>query len=205
MSKRVYILVNGILNFPGSAKNWNGRGVTWLHLHDGDGRAEKVEYFCGPIGRAFGQQQRAEKLAATIRYYHGWDIVLVGHSNGTDVILKALALLSWPRISALHLVSAACDACFETNGLNLALLSGTLDRCFVYVAERDMALRAAHTLIGKWLGYGTLGLHGPLNISPQIVDRVGVLHFENFGHSDCFADHHFDRTMHHFLDLNSTA
>ena len=38
-------------------------------------RAEKVEYWAGPIDRVFGQLGRAEKLYHTLRQYDGWEIV----------------------------------------------------------------------------------------------------------------------------------
>jgi hypothetical protein len=33
MKPRVYILINGILNWPGESDGWTDRGVTWLNLH----------------------------------------------------------------------------------------------------------------------------------------------------------------------------
>lgn len=198
MRQRVIIYVNGILTFPGESGNWNGRAVTWTHLHD-DARAEKVEYFCGPIDRAFGQKERAQKLALTIQYYKGWNITLVGHSNGTDVILKALDLLRWPRIEAVHLVSGACEADFDKNGLNDALEGNCIGKVCVYVGGKDRALALAHSWAGRILGYGVLGLRGPLSILPAIKDRVGVLTWPDYGHSDCWADANFTQTMEHFV------
>lgn len=196
-------LVNGILNFPGSSKNWNGRGVTWLHTDDSArelaARAEKIEYFCGPIGRAFGQKKRAHKLYRTLEYYREWQNTLAGHSNGADVILSMLRdYLKWPDIHHLILLCGACNADFEKNGLNRWLREGRVKRVTVGVAGLDMALRLAHSLPGKLLGYGTLGLHGPLNVAEDIRDRVQIIWsgpWQNYGHSSCWEPHHFSSTM----------
>lgn len=190
----IYIYVNGIMNFPGGSKNWNGRAVTWTHINT-EAKAEKIEYFCGPVGRAFGQKERAEKLAATLSFYKGWKIILIGHSNGTDVILKALAQLEWPRVEALHLVSAACEADFYKNGLNEAMMKGLVGRVYVYLGGKDMALKAAHSIFGRLLGYGTLGLTGPKNVSAMVKAAVTVTTWGEYGHSDCFDDKNFDGTM----------
>ncbi len=197
MNPRVHIFVNGILTFPGSSRNWTGRAVTWTHLNT-EARAEKVEYFCGPIGRALGQRERAEKFAATLQHYQGWQAIAVGHSNGADVILDGLRLAAWPRLEELHLVCGACEADFNTNGLNLALLNDRIGKVFVYIGDRDQALRLAHTLPAQLLGYGVLGLHGPRNVRANVRDRVGELHWPDYGHSDCWHDDHFAQTMKHF-------
>lgn len=186
------------MNQPGASTNWNGRAVTWTHTRT-DNWAEKIEYFCSPIGRAFGQDKRAEKLTSTLGYYKGWDIVLVGHSNGAAVILEALRIAGYPRIEAIHLVSGACEADFWQNGLNAALIANEIGKVFVYVGGKDMAMRYARTWLARWLGYGTLGLHGAINIADVCKDSVGTLTWPDFGHSDCFHDDHFDSTMKHFF------
>lgn len=198
--KTVYLLVNGILTFPGAAKNWNGRGVTWVHTNT-EGRAEKIEYFCTAIGRAFGQRNRATKLFRTASFYSiGWNCVAVGHSNGAAVILSALRDYpnGWPNISHLHLFCAACDADFEKNALNDLIARRRIQRVTVYVAGQDMALGLAHHWPGKLLGYGTLGLHGPRNVRTGLSQYVAVIrggNWRHYGHSDCWHDDHFEQTM----------
>jgi pimeloyl-ACP methyl ester carboxylesterase len=198
MKRRVYIFVNGIMCRPGDANGWNGRAVTWLHLNSGD-RAEKLEYFCSPIGRAFFQKNRAEKLAQLIERYAGWEIVLVGHSNGTDLILEALALMDWPRIEAVHLVSGACEEDFALNGLNEALEKDRIGRLFVWMSGRDSALHVAKCRLGKFLGYGVLGLVGPKNVSLAAMQKLAIHRWPALDHSDCFKPYNFDTTMRGFI------
>lgn len=197
MKKRVYIFVNGIMCRPGDAHGWNGRAVTWIHLNTGD-RAEKLEYFCDPIGRAFFQKQRAEKLAELLTKYAGWEIILVGHSNGTDLILKALALLNWPPIKVVHLVSAACEADFTKNGLSQALMLKDIGSVHVWMSGRDSALHLAKCELGRWLGYGTLGIDGPKNVRESVKDLVMPHRWPALDHSDCFKPYNFDTTMRGF-------
>lgn len=186
MAEKIFVFINGILTWPGASENWTGRAVTWTHIHS-PFKAEKVEYFVGPISRAFGQRERARKLLLTLSFYEGWDIVLVGHSNGCDVIRDALEKAEWrPSLSHLHLISAACDADFERNGFNHL-------RCPVTVwrASRDWVLRlAGNPFLGRLLGYGTLGLTGPLKarIPVESINR-------DFGHSGWFTDSETDTTM----------
>lgn len=191
--KRIYIFVNGIMCRPGDSHNWNSRAVTWIHRHTGD-RAEKLEYFCGPVSRAFFQKWRAEKLANLIRKYEGWEIVLVGHSNGTAIILLTLALMEWPQIKTVHLVSAACERDFKKNGLNAAITNQRIGKVFVWMSGKDSALHVAKRKIGRLLGYGTLGLDGP----KDAIDASVIL-WAARDHSDCFKSYNFEATMRGFL------
>jgi len=181
---KIFLYVNGILTWPGESKNWTGRAVTWSHIHSAF-KAEKVEYYVGPISRVFGQQKRARKLRRTLEFYNGWDVTLVGHSNGCDVIRDTLEDMGWPLLAHLHLISAACDADFENNGFNHLKCPVT-----VWRALKDQALRLVGNPLGRLLGYGVLGLSGPLNakIPVELVDR-------DFGHSDWFSDSETDPTM----------
>jgi hypothetical protein len=198
MKKKIYILVNGILNFPGDAKDWNALGVTFIHLA-GAGMAEKLEYFCGPVSRAFGQDHRANKLADLIHQYAdaGFEIVLVGHSNGCDVILDSLKQLMWPVVSELHLFSGACEADYNKNGLNKAIQEKTVGKVFVYVAGKDVWLRAANCFAGRLLGYGVLGLNGPLNATN--IAATQVITEPDYGHSTWWEPMNFQRSLNRVL------
>jgi hypothetical protein len=208
--RSAFHLVNGILNFPGCSKNWNGKGVTWLHTDEAArplaARAEKIEYFCGPIDRAFGQKERAHKLFLTLNRYHDWENTVAGHSNGADVILTMLRdYHGWPPITHLHLICAATNADFEKNGLNRWLRAGRIERVSVYVAGKDLALRLAHSFTGKLLGYGTLGLHGPTNVAEDVRERVNCVWsgpWLNYGHSGCWEAGNLPRTMRAIANLN---
>ena len=199
MSRSVAIFVNGILTFPGNTRDWNYRAVVWTQVKK-DGHAQAVEYFCGPIGRAFGQRKRAAKIGELLLAYQGWDITLVGHSNGCDVILTALnSALIYPTIKAVHFVSAACQADFNRNGLNDALENGNIGKVCVYRGGKDWALKVASGIVGRCLGYGVLGLTGALSVAPAVSDRVGEILWPEFGHGDCFQPEHFEQTMKHFF------
>ncbi|HXP60965.1 MAG TPA: hypothetical protein VN829_10765 [Dongiaceae bacterium] len=204
--RRLYCFINGILTFPGDARNWTGRAVTWTNVHEGFDvdplrvRAEKVEYWAGPIDRVFGQKGRAEKLLHTLLQYCGWEIVLAGHSNGADVIVDMLR--DFPQclpIHHLHLVCGATEGDFQQNGLNGALLQNRVGDVTVYCAGKDRALALAHTLPGKVLGYGVIGLTGALNVLPSVQSRVRRVDWPDYGHSDCWADGNFNSTMEGFL------
>lgn len=195
MSNRVLIAVNGIQTWPGDQRDWNYRACVWTQTRT-DYKAMPVEYFCGPIGRAFGQKERARKVSDLLQAYTGHDVTLVGHSNGADVILTALDMaLTYPHVAAIHLVSGATDADFDRNGLNEALEDGRVERVAVYCGGKDWALRLASGLVGRALGYGVLGLHGPRNVSAAAAAKLTVVTEPAFGHSTWWEPQRFDRTM----------
>lgn len=187
----VTIFVPGILNLPGS-NNWVGKAVTHTHVDTGQ-PAEKVEYFTSALLRPLGQTSRAKKLARVIGFYQGWNIDLVGHSNGTDVILDGLEIAGWPTVRHLHLIAAACKADFDKNGLNSALQRDRVESVSIYIGEKDLPLKLAGTLVGRLLGYGTLGRTGAKN--NRFEDRVREVRFKEFGHSSFFTAENFGQTM----------
>lgn len=210
MKRRVYIYVNGILTFPGQADNWNRRAVTWTHLHTGH-VAESLEYLAGPVSRIFGQSERAEKLIRKIEFYDraGFEVHLVGHSNGADVIRDALSLM--PAIRArVVLISAAIPADMRRNGLEELLVFGVIDHLTLLVAGNDWALRLGGLLTGRALGYGRLGLDGPQwpEQNPGVIsDQCRVIQEPDFGHGSWFCEDQFDRTMrriHSFSDTDTS-
>jgi hypothetical protein len=108
------------------------------------------------------------------------------------------------RIEALHLVSGACDADFNRNGLNSALRSYRVGRVFVYVAEKDWAMGFEDTLAGKAL-FGLyasdqpLGLSGPRNVESRMYSRIKQVNERHYGHSSWWAPVNFERTMRGFV------
>ena len=182
----VYIWVNGILTFPGNSNNWNGKAATWINIHTPH-KSEKIEYFVGPISRAFGQKKRSEKLSRTMSFYKDWDIVLGGHSNGCDVILDSLNATKPTNIKSLHFIAAACEADFERNGLN----SLNIKDIHVYIGGKDCALNIAASWVGHILGYGILGKIGPQNAKIPI----DVILKSDYDHTDWFSVENFEYTM----------
>lgn len=195
--KVVFIFVNGIMTFPGASDNWNGRATSWALQR---GRlAEKCEYFVGPISRMFGQWSRAKKLAKTMRFYYsrGFKMVLVGHSNGCDVIHKALVRSEWPEVMSLHLIAAASEADFQKTGYNEALRTNRIGEIHCYVGTRDKALWfASRSWLARGIGYGSLGQDGPRKLASDVESRVHEVR-KPFSHSTWFdeEDGTFDRLM----------
>lgn len=197
----VFIFVNGILSDPGAHDGWTDRAVSWVHRNTVH-QAEKFEYHSRALTRRLRQQLHANALRALLRGYSDRIIHLAGHSNGSDIILRALDGL-FMRVATVHLISGACEASFTKNKLNGALLDARIGQVYVYVAGSDRAMRWARLsqrLFG-WLGlgYGTLGLAGPLEVDPALQDMVrrGVVTIweREFGHSTWFDKDHFETTM----------
>jgi hypothetical protein len=195
--KKVYIYVNGILNFPGSADNWTGKAVTHTMTRTGH-YAEKVEYLSfATIDRILGQRKRAKKLAKTLSYWEGAEIHLVGHSNGGDVIFDALRYLSWPKIKSIQLFAPACGNDFKQLGVLEAQENGAIGFVTVYISGKDGALKLASTFLGRLFGYGELGRTGPMNHLPE---RTEVVRRDDWGHSDWWLDQNFNWSMRQILE-----
>lgn len=165
----VIIFVNGILTDPESTSAWTDRAELWV-LSNTPCRAAKYEYWSFALTRRMKQAKRVRELRTLVLewFRKGYEIVLVGHSNGADIICRLLK--SCPcRIKEAHLVAAACDHDFERNGINHAMRKGWLGRCVCYCSEDDNMLHLAKIswMLLHWvgLGYGYLGLVGPHNIT----------------------------------------
>ncbi len=201
---RVYYFVNGILNIPGASKNWTGKAVTGLNrrFSEQPTKTEKVEYYTGPITRMFWNKARAERLLKVNRFGYSvdghWERVVVGHSNGADVILDAMRLRPF-KIKTLLLISPAVpsDCSEDGNGLNTLLKQGWIENFQLWIGKKDLPLRLGKTGIGRMLGYGALGLDGPRNLDVQPAGRVEP----EFGHSTWFDDANIEDTLDRFAVL----
>lgn len=163
-------------------------------------RASEFRYFAGPIFRRGRQQQRARQLAAMIEgwYDDGFSVVAVGHSNGCDLILRAMGLMV-AHVEALHLISAAADADFAGNGLNDALAHGRCGRVMCYVSDGDSAL-SVWARLSNWVslglvGYGSLGWSGPQNVDADVTSRVIVVRRDYLEHGGWFAVDQYEATL----------
>lgn len=127
----------------------------------GEAHAEKFEYSASALLRRWGQKERAENLFWMVSSYliNGWRVVLVGHSNGCDIIARVLSMGA--RVGTVHLFApAAFEADFEK-----AIAAGAVKRVHIYGSPNDGALLFASRTekVLRWLhlGYGSMGLRGP--------------------------------------------
>lgn len=197
MPRTVVICVNGILTWPGSARAWTDVATTELLANDIP--AEKFEYLALPLTRRIMQQLRAERLSELIKLHHarGARVVAWGHSNGCDLIARALKLGA-PLHSA-HLMAPAVDSDMDLNGLNDALYHLTLGQLYIYTGGQDLPIRFAYwtgkLLHRLGLGYGSMGYTGPENIEPMLAERVDHIHFRDYGHGSWFTHGHMQQTL----------
>lgn len=196
MNSTLYIFVNGILTNPEDIQGWTDRAEIWIDTHTPD-KATKMEYRSGALTRMWYQNERINNLKKLCRSYNADKVVLVGHSNGCDIIQKMIKK-SNIKIHEAHLIAGASEHDFKKNGLSKALKSGQLGKVFIYVSPIDEALKRAKWTRGllKYigLGYGYLGLVGPDNVDIDISNRV-VLYIESFSHSQWFSKKNFEHTM----------
>ena len=157
-----FIAINGIRTNPGDAEGWTDRFVTWINTRLPDGVvAEKFEYYCGALLRRVRQRERADEISKKVGYYRraGYRVVLVGHSNGCDLIARVLEACG-AEIDAAHLISPAADE----DDFADAIREGLIRRIHIYGSRNDAALRLAYAtrVWLRWLGlgYGSLGLRG---------------------------------------------
>lgn len=198
MKKKVFIFVSGILTNPGDAHGWTDRAATWIQTNTGD-FSEKFEYFSFALTRRIHQAARVRNVVQLInRYCHFTEVVLVGHSNGCDIILRALKHRAL-AVREVHLFAAAAEADCRKNFLNHATRENKKLEAFLYVSQGDQVLgiaaRISHILFG-WLGlgYGTLGCDGPNHVfHPQ---RTHVIRRDEMDHCDWFKPgRNFDFAM----------
>lgn len=197
--KTVFIFVNGIRTFPGDSDNWNGKAVTATLSRGPDCvAAEKVEYYTLAITRGMLQAHRAAKLRKVLSRYpdDSFCRVLVGHSNGCDVIVDALnASMRAEPVDELLLISPAIGWDCEKTGLSALLRAGIIrNPLHLWIGGKDRALRLGGSFLGGLFGYGALGLRGPKpgSLSPESA----IIRTEpEFGHSTWFEDAHIDDTF----------
>lgn len=199
--KHVFVAINGILARPGESEGWTDRAVTWLNSRT-PYKAEKFEYAAGALTRRLRQQARARKIATMLAYYEraDYEITLIGHSNGADIIARVLALrakapwyFKYPIHSA-HLFAPAAD----WEDYRDALDRVNLLALHLYGSEADWALkfaRVSRVLVG-WmgLGYGSLGLKADdveyndraQRLAEGKMPRVHDHSIDSYGHSTWF-------------------
>lgn len=197
MSPRdVFIFVNGILTRPGDAKGWTDRAVHWFNRNVPGSASYPFEYYSPALLRFVFQRGHVDDLAETIAQYGpDFRLHLVGHSNGCELIRRALLLTS-AKIASVHFISAAVDADLAAGGLVERLERGQIGELFLLCSKGDSVLRylapASRVLSFGLLGYGSLGQTGAKH-----TQTAGVRHVwrEDLGHSDWFSPQEFETTM----------
>jgi pimeloyl-ACP methyl ester carboxylesterase len=197
------IFINGILTRPGNAFAWTDDAVRWMNRKASDRfAADKFEYHSPALLRRLFIRGHAEDLARTISDYVSDEVPprlhLVGHSNGCELIARAVQLTG-ARIASLHLISGAVERDFGKNGLGTRLARGQVGKVWCYCSHGDHVLkylaRGSQIVTFGALGYGDLGYRGPAGVEDPILNRVET-HWENeLGHSDWFGQPHFEATM----------
>jgi len=201
------IFINGILTRPGNAFAWTDEAVRWLNRQDlAHVAADRFEYFCPPLTRRLFLARDAQNLARAIAEYTAGApdcrLHLVGHSNGCELIARAVQLTG-TRFATLHLISGAVERDFTKNGLGERLQRGQIGAVYCYCSRGDAVLkyfaRGSQLITGGLLGYGDLGYRGPAGVGSPAFNPVETHWETSFGHSDWFSAQNFDQTMQRVL------
>lgn len=218
--KIIFLVAPGINNWGsifGDWRDWPTRFSVWINTNlpairclptVSNIRCQAFYYFTTFLTVGLKQHHRAMSFSKLIRDYiaAGYKVHLVGHSNGTRVILDALKMADWPEVETVHLVNGACDSDFTRNGLNHALTHDRVKKVYCYIADNDWAMKVEDTLVGLCLfGIGwndvPLGLGGPRNVLPSFQNRrVIEEHWPGFSHSQCWVPANFQSTMQQILN-----
>ena len=200
MSRRLYLFVPGILQKPEGDNDWADVAVRWVDRNTPH-VADAYEYRSGALNRFAGQAKRvADVVELLARLPRDMEVTGVGHSNGCDILLRALQERARVRFRSLHLIAAAAERDFDKNGLNRAIADGRLGRLYLYGSRKDGALLAARltqrrTLRLFGLGYGDLGRRGPTNMDRGVWQFVDCRWENDYGHSTWLDGAHFADTM----------
>lgn len=199
---RYYLFINGInTDVEEILLNWNYRAERWVEDRTPD-RADTYAYKVKTFTRWLKQGEHIDKAAACLtgRSHAKDDLILVGHSNGCAIAAGVLAKYPQIGVTELHLIAAAVDDSYDTNGLNECVARGQVGTIYLYCSTADEALKWArkthwiHWLNSRW-GYGSLGLTGPSAMTEESRKRTTVYWHENFNHSTYFDAGNFDNTM----------
>ena len=195
---QVYIFVPGILSRR--KRTWALSAVDWVHQHTPHKSAAMV-YFSGALTRRLGQHRRVRQLLKKIDRYllKNYRVHLVGHSNGCDIIRRALIEMGPVQLGGVHFIAAATPKDFDQNGLNDALETVGVDCLKLYLDSKDTPLwwgwLTRRGLGWAGLGYGSLGRNGPRNVSDHVFHRLTIIDRDGIGHSGWFGGDNFAETL----------
>ncbi len=183
----IIICINGIRTKPGQTDAWTDEMAAALNLRTPPHvKTATFEYYSTALFRWMGQRSRAAELTRRCRQYaeQGFRVVLIGHSNGCDLIARTLN--AGVPVHSAHLFAAAA---FERD-FTRAIASGVIGRLHLYGSPNDAVLKQAEwseRLVG-WLGlgYGSLGLRGK-EFATQYPAHVRDHSIPVYGHSTWFV------------------
>ncbi len=186
MNRPAYIFVPGVLSYPGSARAWTDRAVTWINKRMTCDAVDKFEYLALPVTRNLLAAHRAAELAAKIDEYpiESFSLILVGHSFGCELIRLALQQSKRPA-NIVHLFAPAVPAEPRRHRLKALVTAGKIGFLNLHISNRD------RVLTGHFLG----------GISSKAVrlqfqdEHHTTVEDRNFGHSTWFETANFEATM----------
>lgn len=194
--RTIFICINGIRAKPSDPRGWTDEFVTSLNIDTPEWvQAEKFEYYTTASFRWLSQYNNARELERKVNAYlnAGYRVVLIGHSNGCDLIARLFD--NKVRVDAAHLFAAAAnEADFEA-----AIQQRLVRRVHLYGSPDDAALKVASrtSRVLNWFGfgYGSMGLRGQTLAEkyPAIVKDHSI---KGYGHSTWFIPGpHYAATM----------
>lgn len=189
MTRRAYIFVPGILNYPGSARGWTDRAVTHIHNCVACACAEKFEYLALPATRNLFARTRAVELAALMDQYPSaqFSLVLAGHSFGCELIRLAVGIAKRPA-NFVHLFAPAVPATPRKHRLKSTVASGRIEFLSLYISARDRVLTKSF-----------LGGLSAESVQAQFADAPPSILFAAGGHSRWFDADNFSSSMQHII------
>lgn len=209
----IIICINGIRTKPGRTDAWTDEMAAALNVRTPPQvKTGTFEYYSSALFRWVGQRKRAAELTRRCRQYAagGYRIVLIGHSNGCDLIARVLRAAEGPaaafKVHSAHLFAAAADEKDYTR----ALEANVIERLHLYGSPNDAVLKKAvwSKRLGGWLGlgYDSLGLRGKA-FAAQHPARVFDHSIPVYGHSTWFVKGTlFEKTvsliLKHFMEDN---
>ena len=196
MIRNAYIFVPGVLSYPGAARNWTDRAVTWIHKRATCEVAEKFEYLALPATRNLLTARRAAELAALIDNYsiEQFSLVLAGHSYGCELIRLALQQSRRPA-NFVHLFAPAIPSEPRRHRLKAAVADGRIGFLSLYISTRARVL--AKSFIG--------GLSADA-VSSQFADEHHTsIITGSGGHSRWFEAQNFEQSMRSIIGLATPA
>jgi len=189
-----WCLFPGIMTDAEDNFNWSPSGCDWIEKHLKQ-PAREIDSEFAPIRTKTKLNSKSEEAARVLESLApDFRLKVITHSNGGELFSRAVRITP-VRIEEAHLVAAACDADFDKNGFNDALVQDRIGKMKLYCSKIDEALFWAR--ISKFLagwagyGYGSLGRSGPKNVSSYASIHLSTI-WKDYKHSAWWDDENFE-------------